>query len=441
MKTNLIYLFLILVTLLSCGEESISVDVPNVSDSDKTVSITLTNIPTGFVGSPVYIFTLNNKGQAYAVQQGVALENAVIKVVPVKGFASFDVAAFIPANAEWTMKDKFAAGNYSRITDITNPKGAFVTSNWNNVGDLLAAATTGITATLEAVLTVNGSATPADVDFGKSEIVTLDAVVTDHIKSKITSVAFLLDKSELKSNSVKPYRFQFNTVSVATGSHMLYVKATNEAGHTALDSVRIYISEAGSEGPSISFTSLVNGSKFTRQQVLTIAATASDPDDGLDKVELKINNVLVGTDRTAPYSFTWDTFRNAVGTVTLELIAYDKSGQFRSDIVNVTLQAPTNYFPRATFTNPLNGASINAGQTISLTATATDTEGDPINRVEFSYRKSTAVSDILIGQDTTSPYSFDFNTTGLTTGDYFIFVTAFDNSGNFSYEGITITIK
>ena len=432
----------ILVAALSC-EESLQVEGPKIPEADKTVSVTLSNIPPGFTGGALYVITLNNKGQVYAIQEAKATEGAVVDIAPVPGYTSFDVAAIIPTASDWSSKNPFTEGHYSRATAIQDKEGAFVTRTWTSATNLAAAPATGLIPTVKAELFVNGSPTPADTDFTKGEIVTLDATVADNIRSGIASVEFFLDATSLKQYTATPYRFQFNSVDVTSGSHWLYVKASNDLGHESIDSVRIFVSDVGGNvGPSISFASVANGNQYDRQAVVTIGATATDPDDGIEKVELRINNMLVGTDETSPYSLVWDTFNNQVGAVVLEITAYDKAGQSRSDVVNVTLVEPVNYIPRASFTRPSDGANFAVGTaSVELAATATDEEGDPISQVQFYYRKSTANVDTYLGQDTTSPYSFTFNTGGLTAGTYYIFAHAFDNSGRSTYTSATITIQ
>jgi hypothetical protein len=441
MKTRLLSLLVILVALLSC-EESVQVDGPKIPATDKTVTVILSKIPSTVVGAKVYFFTLNNKGEVFAMQEETAVEGAEIKVIPAPGLASFDIAALIPTE-QWTSKSPFTEGHYSRAIAIQGKDGVFVTNSWTVASSLEGAPTTGIKSTVETVLFLNGSATPATTDFTKGDIISLDATTTDNIKSGIASVSYLLDGAELKSYTAKPYKFQFNTVAVAKGSHWLFVKAVNGAGHQSMDSINIFVSDiAGKVGPSVTLTNPSNGAQIERQTVVTLSANATDPDDGIDRVEFRVNNVLIGTDKTAPFTAIWDTFSNQVGSVTVEVTAFDKSSQSRSDVVNVTLIAPANYAPRATFTSPTSGATFAVGtSTVELAVTATDTEGDPINRVEFSYRNVLSVSDTFLGQDATSPYSFTFNTAALVAGEYVIFAKAVDNNGNSSYTSTRITIQ
>lgn len=82
--------------------------------------------------------------------------------------------------------------------------------------------------------------------------------------------------------------------------------------------------------------------------------------------------------------------------------------------------APSNQAPTVSLTSPSNNASFIAGDNISISATASDSDGS-ISKVEF-YRGETK-----IGEDTSSPYSVTW--TNALEGAYTITVKATDNNG------------
>jgi regulation of enolase protein 1 (concanavalin A-like superfamily) len=87
--------------------------------------------------------------------------------------------------------------------------------------------------------------------------------------------------------------------------------------------------------------------------------------------------------------------------------------------VSVTVTAP-NQAPSVALTAPANGATFTAPATISVTATASDSDGT-ISQVDF-YAGST-----LIGTDTTSPYSISWS--NVAAGSYSLTAKATDNAG------------
>jgi polygalacturonase len=82
--------------------------------------------------------------------------------------------------------------------------------------------------------------------------------------------------------------------------------------------------------------------------------------------------------------------------------------------------APANTPPTVRLTSPANGANFTAPATVTVTASATDSNGT-VNRVEF-YRNGA-----LIGADATSPYSLVMS--NLAAGSYSLSAKATDNAG------------
>jgi hypothetical protein len=78
-----------------------------------------------------------------------------------------------------------------------------------------------------------------------------------------------------------------------------------------------------------------------------------------------------------------------------------------------------NQLPTVTLTGPASGSSYTAPANITLSATATDSDGT-ISRVEF-YRGTTK-----LGEDATAPYAFSW--TGVAAGSYTLTAKAIDNA-------------
>jgi hypothetical protein len=76
--------------------------------------------------------------------------------------------------------------------------------------------------------------------------------------------------------------------------------------------------------PTVSLTSPANGASFTSPAKISLAATASDPDGSVARVQFFNGATLLGEDTTAPYTLQWNT--GAAGTYTLTARATDNSG-------------------------------------------------------------------------------------------------------------------
>jgi hypothetical protein len=76
--------------------------------------------------------------------------------------------------------------------------------------------------------------------------------------------------------------------------------------------------------------------------------------------------------------------------------------------------------PTISLTGPMNNANFIAGSTISVAATAADSDGT-VSKVEFFQ------GAVKLGEDATSPYGY--NWTNVPAGDYVLSAKATDNAG------------
>jgi len=168
--------------------------------------------------------------------------------------------------------------------------------------------------------------------------------------------------------------------------------------------------------PTVSLTTPVSGATFTAPTTIAMAATATDSNGTVAKVDFYAGTTLVGTDTTSPYAYTWSGA--AAGSYAIKAIATDNSGATTtSAAVNITVSG--NVAPTVSMTSPSNGASFVAGVLVTFAATAADT-GGTIQKVQF-YLGTT-----LIATDTTSPYS---TTWPAVVGSHSVNAVATDNQG------------
>jgi len=112
-----------------------------------------------------------------------------------------------------------------------------------------------------------------------------------------------------------------------------------------------------------------SGNSLVRGTV-TVRASASDP-LGIAKVQLVADGVVVGTDRVAPYGFSWRTTGRG-RAVTLTLRAYDRGG----DVTMATRRVRVdNWGPSVRITSGPAGGTRHVRKTKYVTATAVDTNG------------------------------------------------------------------
>jgi RHS repeat-associated protein len=181
---------------------------------------------------------------------------------------------------------------------------------------------------------------------------------------------------------------------------------------------------------SVSLSAPASGAVFQAGATVTLSATATPTNTSrpITKVEFfRASTTLIGTDTTSPYSFDWTNV--PAGSYTITAKATDSSGATATSASRtIKVNAP----PAVTLTAPANGAFFNSGSTISLTATATDSDGT-ISKVDFLQGAT------LLGTDTSSPYSFSW--INVAAGSYTLTARATDsNSGVTTSTAVNIVV-
>jgi hypothetical protein len=197
------------------------------------------------------------------------------------------------------------------------------------------------------------------------------------------------------------------------GPYMLFIIDAN-----GVPSVASMVSVQGSSPPAVALTQPTDGATFTAPATVNLAATASDADGSVAKVEFFNGAAKLGEDTIAPYGYTWNGV--AAGTYTLTARATDNLGATTTSAASTITVSANNTPPTANITYPADGAIFAWKPTITITATASDPDGN-VTKVEF--RDGTTV----LGQDTSAPYSFTWK--NVPPGNHLLTARATDNAG------------
>lgn len=155
---------------------------------------------------------------------------------------------------------------------------------------------------------------------GSSGTITLSAVATDNVG--VAKVEFYIDDMLKRTVLVSPYSMTLDSNTLTTGKHTLVAKAYDAAGNVGTSSPVTFSIDNTSvdiESPVISVTE--SGSSGS----ISFNATAAD-NVGVTKVEFYVDNALIGTDTTLPYSVVFDSLTLSDGSHTLLGKAYDAAG-------------------------------------------------------------------------------------------------------------------
>lgn len=180
--------------------------------------------------------------------------------------------------------------------------------------------------------------------------------------------------------------------------------------------------------PTVSLDSPAPGAIFTSVP-LTVTGSASDPDGTITQVRLYANDVLIATDTSAPYSFSWSPSN---GTYDIKLVARNNDGiEAVSAIHTIQVAVPVNQVPTVTITDPTPGQTITViPHTINVTAT------DPDGSVQYVLAYSEALQ--IGAADPLEPYQFPWSP---ANGTHTLTAAALDDDGEWGYSSnVVVTV-
>jgi len=174
--------------------------------------------------------------------------------------------------------------------------------------------------------------------------------------------------------------------------------------------------------------------EFVKADV-TISANVTVPDGyAISNVEFLRGVTPLNADSSAPYEFSWDTTEVANGAYTIWVIATntadtgeEKTREKVSVIVSNDDSAPAAF----SISTPADLAEIR--DEVNIQASTSDDKG--IDKVEFY------VNDTLVDTDTTSTYSYPWDTTTVNDGEKVLKVIFYDTIGQFTSDTITVTVE
>lgn len=163
---------------------------------------------------------------------------------------------------------------------------------------------------------------------------------------------------------------------------------------------------------------------------------AASDNVGVTKVEYFVNGGLDYTSTTAPFGYSVATTPAQNGSYTMYARAYDAAGNMKqSSTINFTINNTTTTadttVPVVSITSPAANATVSG--TVNIAASASDNIG--VSKVEFY------LNGVLKSTDTAAPYSYSWNSTTVSNGNYTITTKAFDAAGNSSASSVTVAVN
>lgn len=308
--------------------------------------------------------------------------------------------------------------NLSRIWDRRdNPEvGSVTITNWR---------TSSITAT---ELSISGQPQSLTVNAGATAVFAVTATGPEPLTYQWRRGSTdLTDDGRITGATSRELRVQ----AVTAGDAGEYTVLVTGGGSGLRSATALLTVQVPNQPPSVALTSPAAGSRFTAPAEIPLTVLASDPDDGIARVEYFAGGVRLGESTVAPFSYLWQAA--PVGVHSLVARATDRSGASTSSTpVEISISAP-NQPPTVTLSAPAEGATFTTPATISLTAVATDAD-DGVAKVEFF------AGGERIGEATAAPYVLAWS--GAPVGTHLLTAKATDRGGASTVSlPVTVTVR
>lgn len=279
-----------------------------------------------------------------------------------------------------------------------------------------------VTVIVNAAPTVSITAPANNAVFASPATISVMATAADS-DGTVTKVDFFDGATLVGTSSTAPYSVTLS--NVPGGSHAFTARVTDNRGATTASDIVNVIVDAP---PTISIVSPTNNAVVSPNVTVTITANATDADGTISKVEFLDGTTLISTATAAPYTATLTNL--SLGAHTLTARATDDRGvATTSATVTVNVDMP----PSVNLTAPANNAAFVPPASITLAATASDSDGT-IASVAFYYGTT------LITTRTAPPYTFTW--TGVPAGNYVLTAVTTDNLGiSVTSSSVSVTVS
>lgn len=212
--------------------------------------------------------------------------------------------------------------------------------------------------------------------------VNLTATASDSDGS-IAKVEFYNGATKIGEDLSEPYAFTWSTIP--SGDYVLTAKAMDNLGSaTTSAAVTLHVLPPNTLPPVVSVTAPTDGASFSAPAAISLAASATDPDGAVAKVEFFNGLTKIGEDTTPPFTFAWSGV--PVGDYTITAKATDDMTATATS-TPITVHVLPNQAPTVTLSAPADNAT-GIGSSTNLELKIDDAEGDA-QTVAFYGRRTT----------------------------------------------------
>ncbi|XOV79630.1 MAG: tandem-95 repeat protein [Aestuariibacter sp.] len=263
--------------------------------------------------------------------------------------------------------------------------------------------------TVNQLPTLQVSSPTAGKTFKSTEQVVVNATASD--SAGLSRVEFRLDGGAWLLDTTSPYSKDFGLLT--SGVHTVEIRAQDSHGEYSGTETRSF---SVNQLPTVSDASPANNVVLKSTDNLVTSATASDSGP-VTQIEFRLNDGAWQVDNSSPYGMNFG--QQLAGSYRIDYRVKDHMGEY-SPITSHTVHV--NQMPVITTATPNNNANFGSEESVTATATVSDT--GPISQVEFRLNSG------VWQADSSSPYSFAFG--ALPSGSHTVSYRAKDASNEYS---------
>jgi hypothetical protein len=344
------------------GNYSLTATATDASGYTSSTSLPVT--VNGANASPIVAMTAPANGASFTAPATITLsatasdtDGWITMVEFLQNGAVLGVTNIPPYSTTWS---NIAAGSYALSARATDNKSAVTTSAPLTIS--VGAANNPPTVSLTSPTAGSSFIAPATIS--------LAANASDG-DGTVTRVDFYQGVTLIGSSASAPYVATWS--NVGAGNYTLTAKAFDNRG-AVTTSAPINVAVAANNAPTVSLTSPSMGASYFAPATIALAATASDSDGTVAKVDFYQGTALIGTATSAPYTYSWTNV--AAGDYALTARATDNRGATAtSPAVNIVVSG-ANFV----IVSPANNATINSDFiTVTGTMQAPPNSGVTVN--------------------------------------------------------------
>jgi hypothetical protein len=252
------------------------------------------------------------------------------------------------------------------------------------------------------------------------------AAATSDSAATIATVRLSIDGVLIGTLTTVPFSWSVNSAGFLNGLHTVNVTVADNGNRMGYAQQTITISNVvlpanGTKGPSIIFSTPVNGSAVSGMVAVNLSVSSSVR---VTNVTLGLDGALISTLSAPPYSWKANSSGLLPGTHAFQAYAFDSAGGYSTAQATILVQpSPVTI---DIILSPVNSGVVELLPTIKSNET--------VSYVLFT------VDGTLLSRVTSAPYSYSFDTTTISNGPHTLNITVVTTSGTKWSEEFSIEI-